>query len=236
MKVYDAEGLARENGRDGGRTLVAVQGNVYDLSESTKWVAGRHMNRHDAGCDLTAAIEAAPHGPEVLDEFQTVGEYEEAPEQPAEGLRGKVDVWLGRHPFFRRHPHPAIVHMPVGIIVAAAVFEVTAILSGSARMEWAAFCCLILVLLSLLPTIASGYFTWWINYDARSHPVINTKRRLAWVSLALAAGSVALRAITVDTLAITDLQVVIYVVAVFALTAILSINGYLGGNLTFPYK
>ena len=218
------------------RTLVAVHGKVYNLSQSKKWVAGRHMNRHDAGCDLSAAIEAAPHGPEVLDAFQTVGECKEAPKQPIPGLKGKVDVWLDRHPFYRRHPHPAIVHLPIGIIAAAAVFEVLGIITGSARMEWAAFCCLILVLFSLPPTIATGYFAWWINYDARSHPIINAKRRLAWTALVLAAGSVALRAIIVDPLAITDFQVVVYVVAVFALTAILSINGYMGGNLTFPYK
>lgn len=236
MKAYDAEGLARENGRDGRKTLVAVHGKVYDLSPSKKWVAGRHMNRHDAGCDLSAAIEAAPHGPEVLDAFQSVGEYKEAPKEPIPGFKGKVDAWLDRHPFYRRHPHPAVVHLPIGIVAAAAVFEVLGIIAGSARMEWAAFCCMILVLFSLPPTIATGYFTWWINYDARSHPIVNAKRRLAWIALVLAAGSVALRAVIADPLAMTDVQVVIYVVAVFALTAILSINGYLGGNLTFPYK
>jgi predicted heme/steroid binding protein/uncharacterized membrane protein len=236
MQAYDAEGLASQNGRDGRRTMVAVHGNVYDLTESPKWAGGRHMNRHDAGCDLSAAIEAAPHGPEVLDRFQRVGEFKETPKPAVPGLKGRVDVLLDRHPFFKRHPHPAAVHVPVGVVAAAAVFEVVGLITGSARTEWAAFCCLILVLLSLPPTIATGYFTWWINYDARSHPIITAKRRLAWIALALAVAAVALRATVVDPLALTDIQAVIYIVGLFAVTAILSITGYLGGNLTFPYK
>lgn len=236
MQPYDAESLAGEDGRDGRRTLVAVHGKVYDLTGSQKWAGGRHMNRHDAGCDLSAAIEAAPHGPEMLDAFQIVGEFKETLEEPAPGLKGSVDRWLEKHPFFKRHPHPAVVHLPIGIVSAAAIFEVLGLITGSARTEWAAFCSLILVLLSLPPTMATGYFTWWINYGARSHPIITAKRRLAWIALGLAIAAVALRATVVDPLAVTDFHAVIYIVALFGVTAILSVTGYLGGNLTFPYK
>ena len=70
------EQLAKFNGSSGEKTYVAVGGKVYDVSDSDLWEDGEHMGAHDAGRDLTAEMEDAPHGAEVLENFPVVGEID----------------------------------------------------------------------------------------------------------------------------------------------------------------
>lgn len=60
----------------GGQAYVAVNGRVYDVTASDLWEDGDHMGAHSAGADLTAAIDEAPHGMEVFEQFPVVGELE----------------------------------------------------------------------------------------------------------------------------------------------------------------
>lgn len=236
MKVYTLDDLSRSNGESGNATLIAVHGKVYDISGSSKWISGRHMNRHRAGRDLTVELKSAPHGREVLERFDLVGAYEGAPKKRPVGLRGKVDAILERHPFFRRHPHPAVVHIPVGLAVAMPIFEVIGLTVGSEYTEWAAYCCLILLLFSLPVAMATGYFTWWVNYDCAKFGTVNWKRCLAWVAAALALVAVVLRAFISDPLALRDPTVFVYFVIVLIVAAVLGVVGFLGGKLIFPYE
>jgi predicted heme/steroid binding protein/uncharacterized membrane protein len=234
MKAFTPEDLARE---DEGRTLVAVNGTVYDVSPSKRWAGGKHMNRHRAGSDLTDAIKAAPHGPEVLERFEVVGTYVDKPTEPSAGIKGTVEAWLDKNPFFRRHPHPAVVHFPVALLPAAVGFAVVALGTGSARTEWAAVCCLIAALLVLPATIATGYFTWWINYAKAESPTIRAKRGLAWLLLAALVLEVLVRGVVVrDALRLEDPYVIVYLLGLAVLAALASVIGYLGGTLTFPYE
>ena len=195
------------------------------------------MNRHSAGKDLSAEILAAPHDTAVLERFEIVGSYEEAPTEPIIGIKGEVDAWLQNHPFFRRHPHPAVVHVPIGLMVALPVFEIAALATGSTATEWAAYLCLILGLVALPGAIATGYFTWWINYDWKDSPIISRKRRLAWTAIVLALFAVIWRFLLVkDPVMWTDLPVMIYCGTTLALGSIVPWIGFLGGTLTFPYE
>lgn len=236
MKIHSAEELAKGDGKNGNPTLVAVGGNVYDISQSKKWITGLHMKRHTAGADLSTAIKASPHGPEIMQRFPVVGVYQEAGQESVSGIKGKVEVWLEKHPFFRRHPHPAAVHVPIGVVLAVPLFEVLALATGSVRTEWAAYSCLILVLVSVPMAIVSGYFTWWVNYDLADQIIINRKRRLAWVGLVLAAAAAYLRTHLSDPLNLADPLVVVYVIALVGLAGLISAIGFLGGRLTFPYE
>lgn len=68
--------LAENDGADGARAYVAVDGKVYDVSGSDSWEGGEHYGEHYAGADLTDAMESAPHGMEVFDPFPAIGELE----------------------------------------------------------------------------------------------------------------------------------------------------------------
>ncbi|MDO5689103.1 MAG: cytochrome b5 domain-containing protein [Tissierellia bacterium] len=74
---FTLEELKTYNGRDGNRAYVAVDGIVYDLTDSSLWKDGRH-NGFEAGADLTTAIkEESPHGVSKLTGMPVVGKLVE---------------------------------------------------------------------------------------------------------------------------------------------------------------
>jgi len=93
QRIMTPEELATFDGREGRRAYVAVNGKVYDVTDSPRWQGGRHEGAHQAGGDLTEELKAAPHVRSVVERFQVVAILEEAPahvESAASG-RGK---WL----------------------------------------------------------------------------------------------------------------------------------------------
>lgn len=76
LKKFTAEELAKYDGREGRPAYFAYKGKVYDTSESALWEDGVHFE-HEAGKELTAAMEDAPHGEDSIRDMPVVGEYEE---------------------------------------------------------------------------------------------------------------------------------------------------------------
>ena len=72
MKEFTLDELAEYDGRDGRPAYVAFEGVVYDVTESAMWDEGDHEGQHQAGHDLTAEHEDAPHEPYVTD-FPEIG-------------------------------------------------------------------------------------------------------------------------------------------------------------------
>ena len=59
------------------------------------------------------------------------------------------------------HPlHPALVHMPIGLLVGALVFASAAPFFTKPRLERAAYYCLVLAFIFLFPTALLGYMDW----------------------------------------------------------------------------
>jgi predicted heme/steroid binding protein len=73
MKSFSRAELARYNGKSGAPVYVAYKGKVYDASNSFQWKNGRHQVVHNAGEDLTDALEQAPHGVEMLERLPEIG-------------------------------------------------------------------------------------------------------------------------------------------------------------------
>lgn len=72
MREFTLDDLKQFNGRDGNPAYVAYDGTVYDVSESSMWDDGDHMGAHEAGMDLTAEHDDAPHDVHIVD-FPVVG-------------------------------------------------------------------------------------------------------------------------------------------------------------------
>lgn len=65
--------LSKYNGMDGQPAYIAVDGIIYDVTDSLKWKNGKH-NGFQAGNDLTDKIKnVSPHGLKVLERLNKVG-------------------------------------------------------------------------------------------------------------------------------------------------------------------
>lgn len=73
MKKFSRAKLARYNGKNGAPAYIAYKGKVYDASDSFQWKDGRHQVVHNAGEDLTDALEQAPHDADMLERLPMVG-------------------------------------------------------------------------------------------------------------------------------------------------------------------
>ncbi|HKK01020.1 MAG TPA: cytochrome b5 domain-containing protein [Desulfuromonadales bacterium] len=78
------EELATFDGRDGRRACVAINGTVYDFTDSELWQEGNHQELHRAGADLTAELMQAPHVRAVVERFAAIDTLSE-PEPAASG-------------------------------------------------------------------------------------------------------------------------------------------------------
>jgi predicted heme/steroid binding protein len=67
------EELAFFDGKDGRKAYIAVDGFIYDVSNSSRWANGQH-NGFLAGRDLTSQIKTiSPHGLSVLRNIPKIG-------------------------------------------------------------------------------------------------------------------------------------------------------------------
>ncbi|MBS7616970.1 cytochrome B5 [Candidatus Bathyarchaeota archaeon] len=73
MKEFTEKELAEYNGKNGKPAYIAYKGKVFDVSSSFLWKNGKHQVLHEAGADLTAALQQAPHGEDVFKKFPIVG-------------------------------------------------------------------------------------------------------------------------------------------------------------------
>lgn len=77
MRVFTLEELAMydgQDGQDGQDAYIAVDGIVYDVTNSSLWTDGNHQGRVQAGQDLTTEIDTiSPHGRRVLDNIPIIG-------------------------------------------------------------------------------------------------------------------------------------------------------------------
>lgn len=234
-KVFTPEELKAFDGADGRPAYVAHRDRVIDVSASTHWRAGHHMGTHQAGHDMTREIEAAPHGPEVLERFPMVGLM-----QVAETAGKEIPAFLSRlfHavPLLRRHPHPMIVHFPIVFMMAAAGFALLFLVTGEPSFEVTSWYCLWGGVLFTLPAIATGLLTWWINYDTEFLRPVVVKLILSPVMLLLGTAALIWHYLNPDILVSSKLGSYLYLGCLLALAALVGAIGWFGGTLTFPLE
>ena len=235
MKTFTEEALAEYDGRNGKPVYIAHKGSVYDVSESRMWKGGRHMNRHNAGGDLTADIQAAPHDTEVLERYPKVGmlEKEAPPERP---MPGWLALLLEANPFFRRHPHPMTVHFPIVFMLSNPVFHILFLVTGHRAFEATAFHCLGGGILFMLVAMATGFFTWWYNYRAAMMKPVAVKIPLSAAALTIAVVMFAWRLADADVMVSLAVAGWVYFALSLSLFPIISVIGWYGATMTFPLE
>lgn len=234
-KVFDRKELQQFDGKEGRPVYIAHKGRVVDVTGSQLWKGGLHMMRHQAGQDLTSDIEAAPHGLEVLDRYPQVGIL--ADEQ---GIGRRMPAFLSnllaRFPILARHPHPMMVHFPTVFFLAAGFFSILYVFTNHEAFETTAFHSLCGGLFFTPLAMATGFFTWWLNYAAKRMRATTIKMVLACIMLPLATAAVVWRFLVPGVLHEFAGLNILYFFFVVALSPMVLVISYYGGTLTFPVK
>lgn len=235
-KRFTSQDLAGFDGTDGKPLYVAYKGIVYDITASRLWKAGKHMNRHHGGSDMGLELSQAPHSPDVLERFPRVGVLDAealVPEPVADRVPAWVSRYMKRFPMLKRHPHPMTVHFPIAFCVAAPLCLLLGLITG-----WSGFDASMAVLLGIgvffTPiAIATGLFTWWLNYaSARITPVLVKLAATPLLFICLV-WAFSMRLKTPDMLSHPGDHLG-FIVLVLALLPLVSVIGWFGAALTFP--
>jgi len=235
MKEFASDTLAQFNGQDGKPVYIAYRGKVFDVSGSKLWAGGLHMKRHRAARNLSADIEAAPHGEEVFERYPQVGILREKTEA-VRVIPAMLSSLIGRFPSLERHPHPMTVHFPIVFFLSVVLFNILYLLYGADSFKSTALHCLIAGLLSLPVAILTGLFTWWLNYLARPVRAVTLKIILSCILLIAATGALLLRIFEPDILDTKGIARIIYSILVLSFVPLVSGIGSLGATLTFPIE
>ena len=233
MKEFDPDTLAQFDGQEGRPVYIAYQGKVFDVSKSKLWAGGLHMKRHHAARDLSADIEAAPHGEEVFERYPQVGILMEKTE-PERAMPATLSFLINRFPFLERHPHPMTVHFPIVFFLSVVLFNILYLFYGVESFKSTSLHCLIAGLLSMPVAMVTGLFTWWLNYLARPMRAVTLKIILSAILLFAATGALLLRIFEPGVLEAQGIARIIYLILILSFVPLVSAIGWLGATLTFP--
>jgi len=231
---FDKNELQSFDGKDGKKTYVAANGKVWDVTESKLWKNGVHMNRHQAGTELTEAISAAPHRTEVLQKFKQVGVLKKETTGEEIPLPAFMVKFLNAYPFFKRHPHPMVVHFTMVYFITSSILlywyylisQMQSLLDSIYYMH-------ILGTISLPVTISTGFVSWKINYLGK--PISYIKRKIVLTFIVVFFDIVVLIAmIQQPDVLISPHGVQLIIPAFIALyLPIVSLIGHNGGQLVY---
>jgi len=228
MKEFTQEELSSFNAKEGRPVYIALQEKVYDVSKSPLWSKGLHMNRHPSGKDLAGEISAAPHGTEVLERYPQVGVLKQGAPEELKHLPPGLQNFLQRFPMVRRHPHPMVVHFPIALLMASSLFVLLSLIFKDPSFDRTSFYLLVLGAIASPFAMATGLFTWWVNY--RLKLTLFVKRKIQFSILLLIFEII----LILWRSSPSPISSPIYLILVVILTPIVSILGYYGGQMTFP--
>lgn len=223
------EDLEQFDGKDENPAYIAYKGKVLDVSRSKLWKNGRHMNQHSAGQDLTDVLPKAPHGTEVFERVESIGVLENDTERAASKDRKEVLRDLYR----MLHPHPMLVHFPMGSLFLGATLQVLFLLTRDPSFETASFYAFVFGTLFVFPVMMSGIFSWWLNYDLVVIVIFKRKLLFSIVLLTFCLFVVMTRFMVADIAYQDTLLSRVYSIMVFATISVLPILGFYGGKITW---
>jgi predicted heme/steroid binding protein/uncharacterized membrane protein len=237
MREFDLEELSAHDGRDDKPVYIVHQGRVFDVSQSKLWKGGLHMKRHHAGKDLTTDFGGAPHGTEVFERYPQVGVIKkQAVAVPERAIPEIFSRLIQRFPMLRRHPHPMTVHFPIVFMLSATLFNFLYLITGFESFETTGLHCLGAGVLFTPVAMATGLYTWWLNYMAKMITPIKIKITVSVTLFFLSAIAFGWRLAVPDILHSWTAQSAVYFLLLLALTPLVVIIGWFGANLTFPIE
>ena len=136
----------------------------------------------------------------------------------------------------RRHPHPMTVHFPIVFSFCATLFNILYLITGIKSMEITALHTLAAGILFTVVAIATGLYTWWLNYMAK--PMMAAKVKISLSLTLLVVQIIAFIWRMKMPMVMDSLQGanIIYLLLVLSLFPIVVVVGWFGAHLTFPVE
>lgn len=177
-----------------------------------------HAHDHDA----TASSDV-----DAVDESRggaNTGESTEHAHSHDTDSRARLAVWIGKF-------HPASTHLPIGLILGAAIAEALFILTRKAHLRHAAAFCLTIgaigaVLTATLGWCNGGFVLWDDDWVQAAH---------RWFGTSAALGATVTMLLMTMTVRRTesDAMARAYRATLFCLSALIAVTGFLGGSLVY---
>lgn len=241
LKTFTLDELAACDGKDGRPAYVVHKGRVFDLSGSKLWKTGRHMNRHDAGLDLTADLSQAPHGEDRLERYPQVGVVSEPAAKPVgsqekqgQNQDDQLPWLLRKHPFFKRHPHPMTVHFPIAFATGAVLFLAFYLACGGAVFAAGVHAMNLAGALFTPVAILTGLATWKYNYGASLIMPVRIKLILSPFLLAQFVAAAIWWFVNPAVLSSGGADATLFSALVLSMLPVMGVIGWFGAGLTFP--
>lgn len=231
---FTKEELEKFSGKDSQKAYVAAHGRVYDVSSSKMWKNGKHMNRHEAGNDLTDALAAAPHGAEVLQRFEQVGELKEESEAVEMPVPRFIQNFMEKYPFFKRHPHPMVVHFPMTFYITCSLFLLWYyLLNPDVSFLHSILYLHVLGSISLPFALFTGWLSWKVNYLGK--PMGHIRWKIFLSSLVVVFDVIVMVAMLNDVNVLASPSGIEILLPIFVISymPIVAIIGYHGGQLVY---
>jgi uncharacterized membrane protein len=130
----------------------------------------------------------------------------------------------------RRHPHPMVVHFPIGLLMASSLFVLLYLIFKNPSLEITSYYLLILGAIASPFAMATGLLTWWINYRLKLTLFVKRKIQFSIILLIFEIVLISWRSFQ------SQISDPIYFIMMVLLTPIVSILGYYGGQMTFPVE
>lgn len=184
------EELKQYDGQEGRPAYIGYKGKVYDLSKSDFWTGGTHMGTVQAGTDVTEKIGLSPHGEINIFRFPVIAELQSGKSSPAAApvaYTKEEQTQIKRMKLYKKyHPHPIMVHFPMGIIPFAFFAQIIGLFCPlGIYFTFASVIAMLVGTLFLIPAIASGVLSFVINYNRTANVYLKRKIRLSVITLIL---------------------------------------------------
>ena len=128
------------------------------------------------------------------------------------------------------------VHFPIVFMFFSPVFSLLYLITGEKSFETTAYHCLGAGILFLCVAIATGLFTWWLNYRAKMLKPVKIKIPLSLLMLATAIVVFIWRTRVPGVLETLAGASIVYFLLVLSLALMVMVIGWNGAAMTFPVQ
>lgn len=233
-KIFSLDELKNYDGKNDRKAFVAVDGLVYDLTNSPLWEQGEHMSKVSAGRDLSLELKKiSPHKKDVLDKFEIVGVlegYENLLEKKDENI--KIDESTHKSRFhYLSHIHPFLVHFPIVFFPFSFFFGLLSVIFSSKTFYLISFYMLFLGTFFSFFALFSGFLAWKIRLKYAKIQEIRFKIILSILLILISVPTLLYEFLFLITLKSSN---IIFLFSLFLLTVLVLVIGFLGGKIDFP--